>query len=98
MTVAELLARISSAEITEWAAYEEIAGPLGPARGDIQTALVASTIANANRGKGPKAKIKDFLLTWDRRPQTWQEQLAIVKQLHARMTRKKGGDDDGETR
>lgn len=63
-------------------AYERVAGPLGGERGDVQAALIATTVANANRGKGRRAKLKDFLLRWDRRVQSWQDQLAIVRQLN----------------
>lgn len=65
MTVAELLGRISGAELAEWMAYERAHGPLGPSRGDWQAALLASTIVNVNRGKKSRiAKIGDFLLAW----------------------------------
>jgi hypothetical protein len=65
MTVAELLGRMSGAELADWQAYEAAHGPLGPIRGDWQAATIAATIANANRGKrGRVAKVKDFLLEW----------------------------------
>jgi hypothetical protein len=41
MTVRELLARIDSRELTEWAAFERLYGPLGPVRHDYLTAMVA---------------------------------------------------------
>lgn len=85
MTVEELLARIDSAELTEWAAYERIEGPLGPARGDIQAAVVAKTLADVNRGKNQQPhNLTDFIPTWDQdRPAQHQdadEQLAMVRQ------------------
>lgn len=84
MTVEELLSRISSWELTEWAAYEEVAGPLGPARGDVQAGIVAATVANAHRSKGKKAlSPADFIPEWDRRPQTVEDQLRIVLGLNA---------------
>jgi len=65
MTVAELLARMSGQELADWQAYERATGPLGPVRGDWQTALLASTLVNINRGKKSRvAKVKDFLLSW----------------------------------
>lgn len=83
MPVGELLRRVSSAELTEWMAYEQISGPLGAARGDVQAAIVAATIANAmSSKKGRRFTPKDFIPEWDRRPQTWQEQLELVKQLN----------------
>lgn len=83
MTVSELLERTSPRELLEWMAYERVAGPLGPRRGDIQAAVVASTVANANRGKGRPLPVDDFIPEWDKRPQSWQEQLLVVEQLNA---------------
>lgn len=83
--VAELLARVSSAELTDWIAYEEIAGPLGPERDDILNAILCATIANANRDrKTRKATPKDYLPTWDQAPQTADQQLAMLRQLNAK--------------
>lgn len=78
MTVRELLARTGSRELTEWMAYERITGPLDGRRGDIQAALIASTIANSQRAKGKRAaKLNDFLIVWDRgRKKTPAELLA----------------------
>lgn len=65
MTVAELLDRISSDELTQWQAYELAHGPLGPLRGDWQAALIASTLVAVNRTKkGRQPKVADFLLAW----------------------------------
>ncbi|WP_083828978.1 DUF4035 domain-containing protein [Parafrankia sp. EUN1f] len=90
MTVGELLARIDSKELTAWAAYEQVNGPLGPLRGDYQAALIAATITNMLAGKkAGQKKLNDFLLEWDRRPQTWQEQLELVRAMNARL----GGTD-----
>jgi hypothetical protein len=91
MPVAELLARTSSAELTEWMAYEKITGPLGGGRDDIHMAVLASVIANTARGKrGRTARPKDFLPKWDTdRRMDWREMLAAVKQINRRM----GGSD-----
>lgn len=62
-----MLADIGSAELAEWRAYEQLSGPLGGARGDVQAAVIASVIAGVNRGKGQRApKISDFMPRWDR--------------------------------
>lgn len=67
MTVRRLLAETGAAELAEWRAYEQIAGPLGGARGDVQAALIASTVAAVNRGKGQRAPtVADFMPRWDR--------------------------------
>jgi len=68
-------------------AYEQVAGPIGPARGDAQAAIVASTVANANRGKKSRRfSPADFIPKWDRRAgMSWQEQLAKVKAINHEM-------------
>lgn len=92
MTVGELLSRITSEELTEWMAYEQVTGPLGAERDDILMAILAATIANTNRGKrGRRARPKDFLPTWDqaRKVMPWQDMLAAVKRINAQL----GGTD-----
>src|SRR5699024_5650184 len=87
MPVGEMLRRTSSAELTEWMAYEQMTGPLGPERQDILFAQLCAVVANSQRGKKDrKAKPKDFLLDWDRgrgEPQTWQQQKSIAQSLNA---------------
>lgn len=85
----ELLARVGADELAEWMAYEQITGPIGGERADLHTGLIASTVANANRGKGRAFKVADFVPTWDRPPQTWRDQLAIVTALNTQL----GGSD-----
>jgi hypothetical protein len=100
MTVGELLARTSAAELTEWQAYEEETGPLNAGhRADVHAGIVASTVANALRGKKSRRyQPADFVPNWGpagRRPtQTWQEQLAIVEQLNRAL----GGRDNRRNR
>jgi hypothetical protein len=84
MTVRELLARTSSRELTEWAAYERISGPLGYARADLQAAIVASTVASVHSGKGARRPMpKDFIPVWDKRPASAEELFAKVQQANA---------------
>jgi len=45
MTVSELLARISSAELTEWMAFDAI-DPFGEQRADLRTGILAAVTAN----------------------------------------------------
>ena len=48
-------------EYREWQAYFKI-NPFGEYRDDLNSAIVASTIANVNRGKhSPPYKPKDFM-------------------------------------
>lgn len=67
MTVRRLLAETGARELAEWRAYEQIAGPLGGARGDVQAALVAAAIAAVNTPKGRRPpSVADFMPRWDR--------------------------------
>lgn len=88
----ELLARTSSAELTEWMAYERVTGPLGPERTDALVATLAATVANTARAKGRKADPKDFMPKWDQGDKgftDWQQMLAAVKSYNRRI----GGTD-----
>jgi hypothetical protein len=61
MTRRELLARTTIREREEWAAYFALE-PFGEERADLRSAIVASTVANANRGrKTPAFKASDFM-------------------------------------
>lgn len=52
---------MSSEEFVYWQAYASIE-PFGDARGDLQAAIIASTIANRHRGPKEQAyKLADFL-------------------------------------
>jgi hypothetical protein len=87
MPVRELLARMSSRELTEWMAYERITGPLDPRlRADLSAGIIAATIANAN---GSKLKAKDFIPEWFKRPKTpeeiWQDVMAANTALGGRI-------------
>jgi hypothetical protein len=69
MNVHELLARTPSSELSEWRAYEQISGPLGGVRGDVNAAMISAAIVAVNRGKGQRApKLADFMPRWDRTP------------------------------
>lgn len=84
MTVSELLTRISSHELTEWIAYAEI-DPFGEWRSDLRAGIVASTVANTARD--PKRRHKayaaaDFMPTFERKEQSWEDQLSYVEMLN----------------
>lgn len=81
---------MSSSEFSEWMAYERVTGTIGPDREDIHAGIIASTMANTARSKKSKVyKPKDFIPEWDQREQTIEEQIATVRQIHQRVTRKK---------
>jgi len=68
-------------EFKEWLAYMRI-NPFGEERADLRAGIVASTIANVNRGKGQRAfNPSDFMPDFDRTPkrQTLAQQKAVFK-------------------
>lgn len=69
MPVGEMLARMSSQELTAWQAFDQVE-PVGPRRGDYHAALIASLIANVNRDpKRQPYRLEQFLLFQPRTPQ-----------------------------
>ncbi len=57
----EIEGRMSSAEYAEWIAFMGLE-PIGEVRADLRAGIVASTIANVNRGKRQKPfKPADFM-------------------------------------
>lgn len=83
MTVRELLERIDSRELTEWAAYYELE-PWGTEVEDLRIATVLAMMANINRD--PKKKSTpftpdDFMPNREQpetEEQTWEEQADIL--------------------
>lgn len=87
MTVSELLNRISSRELAEWQAYDQI-DPIGEARADLRAGIVASTVANVNRD--PKKRTRpykpaDFMPDFDKaeREPDWQRMLQQAMMINA---------------
>lgn len=75
-SVTELLSRVTSAEVTEWMAFERISGPLGGRRLDYATAMITKAIYDVNTKKRKRRKLSDFLFKWGgkrRRPRTADE-------------------------
>lgn len=60
-TIGELEAALTPREFAEWAAFDRLE-PIGGRRGDWHAALVATTIANVNRGKRRPWRLDEFLL------------------------------------
>lgn len=87
----ELLARVDSRELTEWEAYERVAGPVGDERLDYLFAMLQATIANVNRSKKQKAyEAAAFMPKWGMAkessgPMSGEEMLDAVKKLNGRM-------------
>ena len=82
--VAELLEEMPCTLLDLWAAYYAVE-PFGPDRGDIGSAIVASTFANSWRGKGQAAyKVADFLPKFGlKREQTVEEMKAAFRMAKA---------------
>lgn len=61
MTVGELLSRMSSEELTEWMAYDQLE-PIGAYRLDMVGGIISSILANQNRKRGTQPyKPQDFM-------------------------------------
>jgi len=80
MTVAEMLSRISSRELTEWMIFFS-REPFGTEADFLGHGIVASTIANVNRKKGSKAmKPDDFMPKFEKpKQQSTDEMINIAK-------------------
>lgn len=92
-------ARIDSREVTEWLAFEQLYGPLGPERNDHLFAMLQALIANVNRAKGKKAYTpKQFLPGWGRSSDEPEEREVLdgrslldkLRGIHRRMGGKEG--------
>ncbi len=86
-----LLSSISSRQLTEWMAYDQLE-PFGERRADLRMAILASLIANANRDPDKRREPfspADFMPRFESEPQaqpdvprqTWQQQKAIMQSL-----------------
>ena len=70
---------MAAREITEWQAFEKVAGPLGGDRDDVLAAMTAFYVVSALGAKN--ANLDKMLPTWDRRPQDWQQMREMLKAL-----------------
>nr|WP_302825374.1 DUF4035 domain-containing protein [Hafnia alvei] len=64
-TVHELTQTITASELKMWIEFDRLS-PIGDKRGDIQAALVASSVY---RSQGGKATLDDMLLRWGLQPE-----------------------------
>ena len=95
-TLKQLYQEIDSVELTEWQAYHNLE-PWGEQKSDVRTGIIASTIANVNRGKNVKAfTYDDFILKskLELEHESRQRKKQSVKQLSGilkGMIKKKNG-------
>lgn len=85
VTVRELLGRIDSLELSEWAAYCGIE-PFGEQRSDLRAAMLATVTANAMCGTKEKTfKIDDFILF---KPKQKEEPSGFTGKVGAQIARR----------
>lgn len=88
MPVGQLLARISSRELTEWQAYYRLE-PFGEERADLRAGIIASTMANTARDPKKHSKPfepREFMPQFDDEPMDEeQEQEALWAKVNAVM-------------
>lgn len=96
----ELLSRVDSRELTEWAAYEAVEGPIGLGRLDHLFGMLAATFANSNRTKRQKPYTADqFMPKWEAKAEAsremdGEEMLRAVRGINKAM----GGGTGGNAR
>ena len=78
------MTRCNSRQFAEWQAYYQVE-PWGEERADLRAGIVASTIANVNRGKGQKPfKPSDFMPDFEpKKPQTAEQMAAFMTKFTA---------------
>jgi hypothetical protein len=88
-SVRELLSRVTSSEVTELLAYHNL-DPRDGSRGDLQAALVCSTVANVNRGKNSSPIKPDMFMPdfYGKRDSVGAEDVFARLQAASAMTRK----------
>lgn len=88
-TVAELLDRISSKELTEWICFAQIE-PFGSRAEYYGHAITAKTVADVNRPKGKNPyDIEEFMPKFEEKKQTVEQMLMMAEIITAAM----GGED-----
>ena len=78
-----MLAEITSRQFAEWMAYAKLE-PFGEERADLRAGIVASTIANVNRGKNQKPyKPTDFMASFELETEEQAAERLIAKAMLA---------------
>ena len=85
MTRAELLSRISSAELTEWMVYYQLE-PFGQETQYIGPAITSAILANVNRKKGDKTHSADeFMPKFEKEEKSPEQMLSFAAMITAGM-------------
>lgn len=78
---------MTAQEVTEWAAYEQVTGPLGQERDDRLATMTAFYVVSALGAK--EASLSKMLPQWaSKRPEGWQS----IKTKLMSLTRASGGE------
>ena len=81
-----MLGEISSAQFAEWMAYSRLE-PWGEDRDDLRMGIVASVIANSNRGKGKKPyKPQDCMPDFEP-----EDEAAAIERIRENLRKSLGG-------
>jgi len=96
MTVRELLSRVGSDEITEWAAYFRL-DPFGEERADLRAGIVASAIANTMGGGKRTYQPSEFMPKFGE-PQSRQMSDDDIKQMVCCLRAAFGGNNGKQDR
>lgn len=87
------MSSISSRELTEWMALEQIEGPLyGARREDLRAGVIAATVANVFRGKGDKPlSPEDFVMRFEDVQERAEKEAEQQVSMLRRAAKPKGG-------
>ena len=81
-----MLSEITSRQFAEWMAYSRLE-PWGEDRDDLRMGIVASVIANSNRGKGKKPyKPQDFMPNFEP-----EDEAAAIERIRENLRKSLGG-------
>lgn len=81
LPVGQLLAQMSSRELTEWQAFFALE-PFGEQRDDLRSAIVAATVANASRDAKRRPEpfeVGDFMPRFEEEPEQAQAERVWAK-------------------
>lgn len=80
-----MLSRMSARELNEWMIYARLE-PFGELRADLRSGIVASTIANVNRGRNTKAaKISEFMPDFRTASEKQADVASQIRDVFARL-------------
>lgn len=84
-------------EFLEWMAFYDTE-PFGETRAELHMAVLAATIANANRGKKKPVKVSRFVTDWWKDKSKPQALMAKMRAVTARWTHGRNRDPGSSTR